>query len=165
MPIETTYSRHLADASVEGAITALAAITANGAALRAFSESAASAPLADGKWSRKEILGHLCDSAGNNLQRIVRAQIPAHLTGGVLRGPGYAQEEWIRVQAFSKLTWTQVMETWVVLNRHLVHVISNVDRGALQTPIVVGDNAPETLEHIIVDYVAHQLHHLKQIGV
>jgi hypothetical protein len=163
MPIQTDYSRHLGDASVDGAISTLAEIIANDGVLRAFNESAASAPTAPGKWSRKEILGHLCDSAGNNLQRIVRAQIPSHLTNGVLRGPGYAQNEWITVQAMSKRSWADVIELWLALNRHVLHVIKNVNRGALQQLIIVGDNPPETLEYIIVDYVAHQVHHLKQI--
>jgi hypothetical protein len=163
MPIQTDYSRHLSDASVDGAIAALSAMIADEGAVRRFDESAASTPRVAGKWSRKEILGHLCDSAGNNLQRIVRAQIPAHLTNGVLRGPGYAQDEWIRVNAWSALSWTQVIETWLAMNRHILHVIKKVDRGAMQTMIVVGENQPETLEYIIVDYVAHQLHHLKQI--
>jgi hypothetical protein len=39
------------------------------------------------RWSKKEILGHLIDSAGNNHQRFVRAQLQ-----GELRFPGYEQE-------------------------------------------------------------------------
>jgi hypothetical protein len=163
MPITTHYSHYLATATVDGAVAELAAIISRDGALRAFDERSASAPAGAGKWSRKEILGHLSDSAGNNLQRIVRAQIPAHLTGGVLRGPGYAQDDWIRVQATSARSWAETIDLWLALNRHLLHVIKHVNTGALQQPIVVGDDEPVTLEHIIVDYVAHQLHHLKQI--
>lgn len=32
-----------------------------------------------GKWSKKEILGHLVDSAGNNLHRFVRGQYDANI--------------------------------------------------------------------------------------
>jgi hypothetical protein len=38
------------------------------------------------KWSKKEILGHLMDSAGNNHQRFVRATLQGSLTF-----PGYDQ--------------------------------------------------------------------------
>lgn len=163
MPIQTDYSRYLKSATMEGAIADLAAIVVNDRALRAFDETSSAAVIVNRKWSRKDILAHLCDSAGNNLQRIVRAQIPAHLTNGVLIGPGYAQDEWLRVQAIGERSWADVIELWLALNRHILHVIKHVSPGALQQPIVVGDDAQVTLEYIIVDYVGHQLHHLKQI--
>src|SRR5678816_1955399 len=45
------------------------------------------------KWSRKEIMGHLIDSASNNHQRFVRLQIEDHV-----KLPKYRQNEWVTVQ-------------------------------------------------------------------
>ncbi len=40
-----------------------------------LSEAEASVPEREGKWSAKQVIGHLIDSAVNNLGRIVRMQI------------------------------------------------------------------------------------------
>src|ERR1043165_5493757 len=100
MPITTTYSRYLSDATIAGAIGAITATLADASRLREISDADAARRAAPGTWSRKEIVGHLIDSAGNNIQRFVRAQIPAHLTDGVLRLPAYAQSDWVRVEAY-----------------------------------------------------------------
>ena len=43
--------------------------------LSAISDEAASRKPAPNKWSKKEILGHLIDSAANNHQRFMRLQL------------------------------------------------------------------------------------------
>ena len=48
--------------------------------LRALSEPQAARPCEAGKWTPKQIIGHLIDSASNNHQRFVRAQEGAALT-------------------------------------------------------------------------------------
>ena len=45
------------------------------------------------RWSKKEILGHLIDSASNNHQRFVRAQFTARL-----EFPEYEQKSWVKSQ-------------------------------------------------------------------
>ncbi len=40
-----------------------------------LSEEAATRPERDGKWCAKQVIGHLTDSAVNNLGRVVRMQI------------------------------------------------------------------------------------------
>ena len=43
--------------------------------LLTISEAEASVPEREGKWSAKQVIGHLTDSAVNNLARIIRMQI------------------------------------------------------------------------------------------
>src|SRR3984885_7181321 len=62
-----------------------------------ISEAEASVPERPGKWSAKQVIGHLIDSAVNNLGRIVRLQIEA---GQSL--PGYKQMEWVRLQHYAE---------------------------------------------------------------
>ena len=163
LALVTSYSKYLHDPTVDGAINSLAEAIALESRLAAIRESVAGAPLAPGKWSRKEILGHLIDSAGNNLQRFVRAQIPAHLTKGELRLAGYSQDDWVRVQGYSARPWEELVCLWTELNRHLFQVLKHLDRSRLATPCVIGERAPMSLEAIVVDYVGHLKHHLAQI--
>jgi hypothetical protein len=85
-------------------------IDANYQRLRALTEAEVSASRADGKWSRKEILGHLIDSAANNHQRFVRAQMVA-----AFEWPGYEQNEWVRVHGYGDRAWTELLGLWLAL--------------------------------------------------
>src|SRR3982074_1793298 len=67
-----------------------------------IAEAEASVPGREGKWSAKEVIGHLIDSAVNNLGRIVRLQLEA---GQSL--PGYQQMEWVRLQHYAEREWGQ----------------------------------------------------------
>src|SRR2546423_3704276 len=67
------------------------------ARMLSMTEEESRVPRAVGKWSAKETLGHLIDSASNNHQRFVRAQFTDELVF-----PGYEQERWVRAQAYNE---------------------------------------------------------------
>jgi hypothetical protein len=129
-----------------------------GGKLLGLSEAEVSGPAAPGKWCKKEILGHLIDSASNNHQRFIRAQLSDEL-----RFPGYAQPDWVRVQAYAREGWRQLAELWVALNRHIAHVVQAMPREKLSVPCRIGEGEPMTLETVIVKYIEHMEHHLRQI--
>jgi hypothetical protein len=110
------------------------------------------------KWSKKEILGHLIDSAANNHQRFVRAQLSKELSF-----PGYEQESWIRVQHYQTASWKDLISLWENYNRHIAHVISTMPADVLNNICIVGNGEPVTLLFLVEDYVRHMEHHLKQI--
>jgi DinB superfamily len=111
-----------------------------------------------GKWSKKEILGHLLDSAGNNHQRFVRAAIQGGLTF-----PGYEQDKLVDLQGFREMDWGFLVDFWASYNRFLAHVLSCLPANAAKISCTIGDSKPATLGWIAEDYVAHLKHHLNQI--
>ena len=128
--------------------------------LRALDEPAVSQPRAPGKWSRKEILGHLVDSATNSLHRFVRAR-----EGDALTCPKYEQDHWVRVQHYRESAWPELIDLWMLLNRHLAQVITQIPDEKLGMICTIGPYDPCTLQYLIDDYVVHMKHHLRQIGV
>jgi len=110
------------------------------------------------KWSRKEILGHLMDSATNNHQRFVRAAIQ-----GELVFPGYEQDKLVGLQRFKEMDWGFLVDLWTSYNRFLAHVLTCIPAGAAKISCKIGKNKPATLGFIAQDYVEHLKHHLGQI--
>lgn len=121
------------------------------------------------KWSAKEIIGHLIDSATNNHGRFVRAQHSNDLIGQT-----YDQDAWVSVQEYQQQNWHDLLITWRQLNLQLAQLMfitsdeardkertsHNLDRIAFNT---VPANQPTTLGYFMEDYVAHLKHHLGQV--
>ena len=121
------------------------------------------------RWSPKEILGHLVDSASNNHQRFVRAQEQDDLVF-----PGYEQDAWVRAQRYCEAEWPSLVTLWWMYNTHLIRVMQAVpdairfrphERHNLDEigwrPFPFGE--PATLDDLMRDYDDHLRHHLAQI--
>jgi len=116
---------------------------------------------APNKWSKKELLGHLIDSAANNHHRFVKIQF--------LPSPffveGYAQNDWVRIQNYNEKDTQQLVNLWKVYNEHILFIMQNTPDKNLNIKINAEDpfeNA-DTLYLLMKDYVDHMDHHLKQI--
>ena len=128
--------------------------------LRAISEAESVRRPAADKWSRKEILGHLIDSAANNHQRFVRGQLVRDLST-----PDYAGTEWVEAERFQERHWNDLVELWIAYNKHLLHLMTHVPQKHRDAIIRIGDDQPASLEEVMIDYIRHLKHHLEQIGV
>ena len=125
-----------------------------------FSEAESEQRPSPERWTRKEVVGHLIDSASNNHQRFVRAQQTTSLSF-----PPYEQNHWVASQHYNERSWNDLVALWHAYNSHLAHVIANIDDRHLATQCVIESSNPVTLEFLAADYVAHLRHHLAQVGV
>src|SRR2546430_1981842 len=126
---------------------------------------------APGKWSPREVIGHLIDSASNNHQRFVRAQFKDDLLFD-----GYEQDAWVSLQQYSEAPWSDLIDLWRYFNLHIAHIMQvaskderlrkrarhNLDQLAWKP---IPREEPATLDYFMSDYVGHLEHHLAQIGV
>ena len=129
------------------------------AKLRKIGAAESAKPILAGGWSRKQVIGHLIDSASNNHQRFVRAALQTSL-----EFPGYDQNGNVSVQAPQEADWLLLVSLWVAYNRYLAHVIAHIPAGKLETACRIGTGETVTLGFIASDYVTHLIHHLKQVG-
>jgi hypothetical protein len=109
-------------------------------------------------WSPKEILGHLIDSAANNHLRFVRAQ---YLKTVIL--PSYEQKEWVQIQQYRLRPWNDLLVLWKTYNFHLAHILDHMPAECLQASCTIGLGEPVTIGYVVVDYLGHLQHHLRQI--
>jgi hypothetical protein len=128
------------------------------AALLALSPELADVPWRQGGWTRKQIVGHLLDSAANNRQRFVRAAID-----GTYAGPFYAQDEWVLAHGYSSQEWSTLLRWWQAEHEILIAAVDRIPEERLAASCVVGDDPAVTLRFLIEDYVSHHQHHFKQL--
>lgn len=108
-----------------------------------------------GKWSKKELLGHLIDSVQNNNRRFIVAQYedqPAIV---------YKQDFWVTASCYQDYIINDLIALWSLLNKHACIVLKNIPAGFEQRECFTG--ASHTIEWLARDYNKHLLHHLHQI--
>jgi len=115
----------------------------------------------EGKWSKKEITGHLIDSAINNLKRFTEIQFLPQPYKVI----SYKQVELVTVNDYQDLPLDHLLALWQTLNRQIVFVVRNISEDKLNFPVdpQYENGELKTLGWIIADYVAHMEHHFKQI--
>lgn len=112
------------------------------------------------KWSKKEVLGHLIDSAQNNLRRFICGQYET--TPPKIR---YDQNFWVNANAYQQFSKEEVITLWKLVNEQIAHVLTNMPQENYTHTCDTGAEKPElkTLEFLAVDYIPHMKHHLNQI--
>ncbi len=125
----------------------------------AADEDAFSAARTPGKWSRKLILGHLCDSAHNNLRRFTVGsyQEGEHIV--------YDPDAWVAINGYEEMTKAEVLHLWVILNRQICRVLERLEDRHMERQLDTGKGKTElhTLAWLADDYWAHMQHHLSQL--
>ena len=138
-------------------------LTANLSALRthwsSFSDIELSHRPGPGRWSKKEILGHLIDSAANNHPRFILAQSGPE---PYLMIP-YDHERWVGCSSYSTMPADGLLALWLAYNEHLGRLIQRIPAAALGRACRTPSGNDVTLDWVVRDYVLHLEHHVHQI--
>jgi DinB superfamily len=126
--------------------------------LSLLSEVDARKPVRRDGWLRKEVLGHLVDSATVNHVRFAFAA-----TVGGYEGPNYDQNAWVRLNGYAQIPWAAILDQWRTRNTWIAETITNIPQENLGAMCKIGENPPMRLDELIRDYLAHLEHHVEQL--
>lgn len=107
------------------------------------------------KWSKKELLGHLIDSAQSNIRRFVVGQYEdkPHIM--------YAQDTWVKAADYQHYNINDLISLWVLINKHMVIVLKNIPPGVEERLCLTSEL--HSIKWLAADYIKHLKHHLHQI--
>ena len=109
------------------------------------------------KWSKKQILGHLIDSATNNHQRFIRSQFE------YVPIISYDQNKWNVFNYYQQIKVGQLIIFWASYNLQLVALYKLIPSANLKNECNTGEQNNVTIEWLFNDYVSHLEHHLQKI--
>ena len=145
---------------MKDAISKLKALLSQGELyLNSADEPALEQPIADGKWSKKQILGHLIDSALNNLTRFT--EIGYQPQPYTYRE--YNQAELVRINDYQSTAISELLQLWLSLNRQILRVMKNQPDERLSLKVLFTDGEISDLKFLMTDYPEHMQHHINQI--
>ena len=122
--------------------------------LKDLDEEKASIKPSPEKWSKKEIIGHMVDSAQNNIRRFVVAQYEEK---PFIK---YAQNEWVKTADYQNYSMIDLVHLWMLLNNHIVRILKNIPVELQKNEVDTG--SIHSIEWLAADYNKHLLHHLHQ---
>jgi hypothetical protein len=112
----------------------------------------------------KQILGHLIDSASNNIHRYVHLQYRE----SPVEFPNYASEgnndRWIAIQQYQSEEWDKMISLWIYINYHLIHVVRHINPEKLENVWIAGPGRNISLRDMVHDYLRHLKLHLDEIS-
>jgi hypothetical protein len=116
-------------------------------------------PHAD-KWSKKQVVGHMIDSAQNNLRRFICGQYESTPPKIV-----YDQNFWVEANGYQNTTKEDVIMQWKLINLSICSVLRNMSPENYSK---VADTERDkiqlhSLEWLAADYVRHLKHHVNQV--
>ncbi len=111
------------------------------------------------KWSKKEVIGHLIDSAHTNLRRFVVGQYKPHTK--II----YDQDFWVTANQYQHMQKDELITLWALLNKQITAVWEQLPEQYYLNVIDTGKDAisEHTLMWLAKDYIKHLQHHLNQI--
>jgi len=109
------------------------------------------------KWSKKEVIGHLCDAAIVHLERLLQIQYEA----SPYVVTTFDQVQWVALQGYQELPIEDILLLWTSLNKKIMYVLEHLAEESLGLPCMINQQQ-RTLRWLIEEYIQHLEHHIHQ---
>jgi hypothetical protein len=112
---------------------------------------------AEGKWSLKEVFGHLADA-----ERIMSYRLMRIARGDQTPLPGFTQNDYVAGASFERWSVAQMLEEYSAVRRATLSLVRGLADEAWSRTGVVSDN-PISVRALAYIVAGHELHHLRVI--
>jgi hypothetical protein len=112
------------------------------------------------KWSKKEVIGHLIDSAQNNLRRFIVGQYESQPPKIV-----YDQDFWVQANGYQQMEKEEVIALWKLTNERICDILTNMPQQNYLKRADTGKTEVQlrSLQWLAEDYIKHMKHHFNQV--
>ena len=111
----------------------------------------------EGKWSVKEVLGHILDT-----ERILTYRILCFMRGERQALPGFEENDYARNSNYSTRTLKDIGEELYAVRQSTVHMIMNMDQNTLDD-VGIANGAEVSIRALIYMVLVHERYHVKFI--
>ena len=128
------------------------------ALFESLSEESARRRYAPGKWSIKEVLGHMTDT-----ERIMSYRLLRIGRGDQTPLAGFDENDYIAESHFDELSNKQLLEDFTAVRKATITLINNMPEQAWEK-IGIANNSETTTRALAYIIAGHAIHHLKIIN-
>jgi hypothetical protein len=125
------------------------------ATLRGVSDSDSLKRYAEGKWSLREVVGHMVDT-----ERVFAYRALRIARGDQTPLPGFDQDPYIVAAGFDRRDWNGLIDEFEVVRRSTVMLLDGLDAEAFARRGTASNN-PVTVRALAFVIAGHELHHMK----
>lgn len=127
------------------------------ALFKSVSEELAAKAYSQGKWTLKEVVGHMADT-----ERVMAYRMLCIARGESSALPGFDQDSYVSVANFNQMTWEVIQSDFDHVRTATLHLIKTIDEVSWDRKGSVWNNSVSTraIAYIIA---GHELHHLTVI--
>lgn len=150
------YARYIERAAAAGDVRALLEAQASeiGETFGAFGEARGGHRYAAGKWSVKEVAGHIADAERVFTYRALRA---ARADETAL--PGFDENAWVAAAGFDRRPLRDIVDELLAVRAATVRLVGGFDATALERR-GVANGSPFTVRAVVWIVAGHAAHHL-----
>jgi uncharacterized damage-inducible protein DinB len=123
--------------------------------LESIGEEQSNASYAAGKWSMKQLLGHL-----NDAERIFSYRATRISRGDETPLPGFEQEDYINNFPFESLRWADLVAEYKAIRQSSLALLTQLPKAAWERR-GTASNAPVSVLAVAYIMAGHELHHVK----
>jgi DinB superfamily len=127
------------------------------AVLRGVGEDASLKRYAPGKWSLRELLGHVTDA-----ERVFAYRALRFARGDETALAGFEQDPWIVAAGFDRRSWTDLLEEFAAVRRATILFFRGLDASAWQRHGVASGGAV-SVRALAFIIAGHERHHMNVV--
>jgi uncharacterized damage-inducible protein DinB len=122
--------------------------------LSSISEEQSLYAYSPGKWTIKEVLGHMIDA-----ERVFAYRAMRIARNDKTNLPGFEEDDYVAAAHFNQTKWVDLLQQFKNLRISTIDLFASFDEAAMQREGIAND-APTNVKALMLIIAGHEIHHL-----